>query len=115
MPRKNSKKNPRKKRITSPENKDPEKVPVDELKKKLRQKLMESRLARTSRVVRDKEMDDIEDKLESRKLPAKTKKKLKERLKLLEDIEEKEINSVNTDYPEYPDTGGYGGAMVRDD
>lgn len=101
-----SRRNSRKKR--------PVNEPVD-LKAKLREKMMLHKLGRTKQVVLDKEIDDIEDKLENTKLRGREKKKLQERLRILEEIEQKRVNSINDDYAEYVDGATYGGGFEHPD
>ena len=88
-----------------------EKISKDDLKASLRDKLKMKRLMRTSKFSRNREMDNIEDKLEDKRLPGKEKKRLKERMKLLEDVENKIVNTQNLDFPEYTDTASYGGGI----
>lgn len=71
-----------------------------ELREKLKQKLHEKKLERTSKVVRNNIAESLEEKLKSTKNP-KERKKLKGELSLLEKIDEKEINSFTGEYPEY--------------
>lgn len=81
----------------------------EDLRLKLRNKLKEKKLERTPRVVREHMMDKIEEKLEKCRSPTE-QGKLKEELKLLEKIEEKEINNAG-EFAEYSDNTAYGGAM----
>lgn len=78
------------------------------LKEKLRQKLNEKKLFRTSRVVRDNEMDELEKKIKSKSIPSSQKKKLKQRLDLLQKVEDKEIesyeNTLSGDFVDYTDS-----------
>ena len=90
---------------------DEEKVNKDDLKSSLREKLKMKRLMRTSKFSRNREMDDIEDKLDDKRLSGKEKKRLKERMKLLEDVEAKISNAQNLDFPDYVDTASYGGGI----
>lgn len=107
MPRKPTKKS-RKPQETKEEEKPID--PKSELKNKLKQKLKEKQLERTSRFVREKRMDDIEEKLEESKDPEE-RHRLKEQLSLLEKIHEKELNSFSGEFPEYGDSASYGGGL----
>jgi hypothetical protein len=83
-----------------------------DLKSKLREKMMLHKLGRTKQGILDKEIEKIEDTLaSSKKLPGKEKKKLKERLKLLEEVEEKRSTSINDDPAVYVDNASYGGGF----
>ena len=114
--RRNSKKKPRKRNPEKPAVTEvEEKVSKEELRARLRAKMNVKKLHRTSRIIRDQEMEDIEDKLDDKRLSGKEKKRLKERLKLLEEVEEQQFNAMNDDYAEYVDTGSYGGSMERPD
>lgn len=89
--------------------------PVDtkeELRIKLKQKLHEKQLERTSKFTRDNRMDSLEDKLDETKNPNE-RRKLKEELAILEKIQEKELNLFSGDFPEYGDGCDYGGSMER--
>ena len=86
----------------------------EELRNKLKQKLHEKTLERTSRVVRDKRIEDIEEKLEESKNPTE-RLKLKEELALLEKVQEKEFGTFSGDFPDYGDGCSYGGSMERPD
>jgi len=94
---------------------DEEKLTKEELRLKLRQKLEFQKLLRTPQDIRENEMEEIEEKLENRHLPAKERKRLKNRLKLLEEIEEKILNSKNDDYAQYTDNASYGGSLEMAD
>jgi hypothetical protein len=112
--RRTSKKTSRKRtNNTSVETPPPEeeKQSKEELRALLRDKLNQKRLMRTSKFVRDRELDDIEEKLDDKRLPGKEKKKLKARMKLLEEVEDKIANANNLDFPDYVDTASYGGGM----
>lgn len=92
--------------------KEEEKV---DLKAKLREKMMKQKLGRTKQVIIDREIENIEEALEDTrtgtKLRGKDKKKLKERLKLLEEVEEKRAMSINDDPAVYIDNASYGGGF----
>jgi len=83
----------KKKPAQKPIQEDPgeEKLSREELRAKLRAKINEQKLSRTSRVIRDKEMDDVEERLNGAIISAREKMALKRKLKLLEKIEEKEM------------------------
>jgi hypothetical protein len=88
--------------------------PKEELHNKLKQKLREKQLERTSKFVRNTRMDKIEEKLEESTNPSE-RRKLKEELGLLEKIQEKHLNSFSGEFPEYGDNCDYGGSMERSD
>ena len=69
------------------------------------------KLGRTKQGILDREMEKIEDTLSNKKLRGKDKKKLKERLKLLEEVEEKRSTSINDDPAVYVDNASYGGGF----
>jgi len=69
-----------------------EKVSRDVLRQRLKESVAKKKLFRTSRVSRDQEMEDIEDRLDE-KISGKERKVLKERLKLLEEVEEKHLEN----------------------
>ena len=72
------------------------------------------KLNRTKQSILDNEMETIEEKLESRKIRGKERKKLRDRLKLLEEIENKRIDSFNSECPDF-DNFSYGGSTPHDD
>jgi uncharacterized membrane protein YheB (UPF0754 family) len=75
-----------------------------DLKKELRKKIFEKKLSRTSKVVRDERIRNLEEKLEDENLSYKEKNKLKEELDLLLELEDKEEeNFINATIPEYFD------------
>lgn len=80
-----------------------------ELRNKLHQKLKEKRLERTSKVIRNNRLEQLEEKLIKTKSPAE-RKKIKEEIKLLETIEEKEINNAG-EFAEYSDNASFGGGF----
>lgn len=82
-----------------------------DLKQKLREKLQEKKLERTSKIIRNKMLDSLENRLEKSK-NQEEKNKIKKDIELLEKIEEKELNQ-GSEYPDYFDGGDYGGAMER--
>lgn len=86
----------------------------EELRNKLKQKLHEKKLERTSRAVRDSKMEELEEKLEDSRNPAE-KHKLKQELDLLTKIQEKELDNLAGDYPDYGGGCDYGGSMERSD
>lgn len=88
-------------------------MPNPELREKLREKLKEKKLQRTSKIIRNNMMEDLEKKIEETRNPEK-KKKLKKDLKLLEEIEEKELAGAS-EFPEYADTACYGGGLEHPD
>lgn len=84
-----------------------------ELREKLKEKLREKKLQRTSKVIRNNMMDDLEKKIEETK-NIELKKKLKKELKILEEIEEKELAGAS-EFPEYADNASYGGGLEHAD
>lgn len=87
--------------------KDP---PVKNLREELQKKLKEKRLSRSSYHALDTRMEKIEELLENTD-DKDLRKKLKKDLKLLEKVEEDQLNRVNGDPAEYGDNAGYGGSM----
>ena len=85
----------------------------EELREKLREKLSTKKLTRTSRVVRENELQELEKKLrknknkkrKGKKLSPTEKKRIRERIKLLQEIEEKDCenyeNSLSGDFVDY--------------
>lgn len=92
--------------------KDVVEVEKVDLKAKFKEKMMKHKLNRTKQEILNREIEDIEDTLSSEKrLPGKEKKKLKDRLKLLEEVEEKRNMSINDDPAVYVDNASYGGGF----
>jgi hypothetical protein len=87
----------------------------DQLKNKLKEKLKEKQLERTSKIVREKRMEKIEDILDGESeetVRGSERRKLKEELKLLEKIEEKQ-DTFTGDFPEYSERASFGGSQDR--
>ena len=80
------------------------KVTKQELKKRLRDKLNFHKLSRTTRFTRNNEMETLEKELRNKKITPKSKKALKERLALLEKLEERDMdnfeNTLSGDFVE---------------
>lgn len=74
----------------------------EDLRKKLRKKLAHKKLERQSEYSRFREIEDLHSKLKKKKLPQKEKNRIRQRIKLLEDIGEKIYeNSAASEYPSY--------------
>jgi tRNA A37 methylthiotransferase MiaB len=87
---------------------------MDDLRKKLREKLREKTLARKPRDVRDERVHILEKRLKRCKDPVE-KEKIKKELELLYKIEEQEENNIASEYPDYGDNATYGGGIEHDD
>jgi len=109
---KKSNKNSRKRQ---PKEHEEEKVidPRELLKNKLKERLREKKLERTSQVVREDRLDRMEDRLEESKDP-RERRKIKEEIDLLNKIDEKQ-HTFAGEFPEYSDGASYGGAMEHPD
>lgn len=72
-----------------------------ELKEKLRQRLYEKKMSRTSRVSREERLDELQKQLKKCKTD-KEKSRIQHQIDLLEEIETKEYEKFsNTEIPEY--------------
>ncbi len=80
-----------------------------ELRNKLKEKLRIKNLERTPRFIRDKKLEELEDRLEKCK-NQNERRKIKREIEILEDIEEREDN-YNEDCADYSDNFSYGGQM----
>ena len=83
------------------------------LRKKLKDKLREKHLERTSRETRDAKLDNLEQRLKKAKTTAE-KKKIQDEIDLLEKIDEREGYFCG-EFPDYGDSGGYGGGCEHPD
>ena len=81
--------------------------PKEALKLKLRQKLEEKRLERTSDFSLDNRIDKLEESLEKAKTPEE-KAVLEAKIEKLAEIQEKHANNIAGEFPEYADFGRSG-------
>ena len=80
-----------------------------ELKNKLKEKLRIKTLERTPRLIRDKKLDELEERLGNCKNQSE-RRKIKIEIEILEDIQERE-DDFNGDFADYGDNCSYGGQM----
>ena len=66
-----------------------------DLKAKLRERIAVKKLGRTSKVIRDKRVEELEERLEQ-ELSKNERNTINSELKLLTDIEDKEFSAVHT-------------------
>lgn len=86
-------------------------IPEKTLKQKLREKLREKQLFRTSQYARDNMYDDLREKLKDKKISEEDKEKIRKKMDLLKDIEDKQEANRASEFPEYVDNCSYGGGL----
>jgi hypothetical protein len=69
---------------------------MSDLKAKLKERIATKKLSRTSRVIRDKRAEKLEEKLEQKNISVAEKRKIKRELSLLDEIEDKELSAIHT-------------------
>lgn len=82
------------------------------LKRKLKERLTEKKLGRTSHVVRESLMEKLQKKYE--KATDEEKEKINADMELLHKIEKKQ-SMFSGEYPEYTDNASYGGGQECSD
>lgn len=92
-----------------PRNENKEKDKKLELKEKLKEKLRIKNLERTPRFIRNKKLDQLEERLDNCKSLSE-RRKIKKEIEILEDIQERE-EDYNNDFADYGDNCSYGGQM----
>ena len=82
------------------------------LRQKLREKMKQQKLGRTSQVSRDSRMEKLQKKFDT--ASDEEKIKIKGEIELLNSIEEK-FSNFSGEFPEYNDNSAYGGGLECSD